>query len=180
MNSRKYDNLNPGWIVETALTWLVVFALMVYGFGKLIQFQNIDTANELVSNLSGMELMWTFYAYSQPYVWILGLMEVLGATLLFFKKTRILGCLFSTTIFINVILQDIFYEVNIGALRAAVIYQIGLIVILLMNRKTLLNGIHALLVRSVIKMKSFQRIKNALLALVLFMVLRYVEYLLTH
>lgn len=179
MKSSKNKEADFLWIVETALTWLVVFALMVYGFGKIIQFQNTDTANKLVSELTGMELMWTFYAYSQPYVWILGLFEIFGGILLFFRRTRLLGCLFATTIFINVILQDIFYEVNIGALRACIIYQCCLLVILLLNRDRLFAGMKTLLIKPN-KHKSLRRVSAGVLAFLLFVILRYLEYAITH
>jgi hypothetical protein len=174
------EGLNPLWILETALTWLVVFALLVYGFGKIIQFQNIDTANKLVGELTGMELMWSFYAYSQTYVWILGAMEIFGGILLFFRRTRIWGCLFATTIFINVILQDIFYEVNLGALHACLIYQSCLVVILCLNRRQLIAGLKALLVKSKPHKKSIEHLSKWVFAFVLFAILRYLEYLVTH
>ncbi len=168
------------WIIETAFTWLVVFALLVYGFGKIVQFQNIDTANELVSELTGMELMWAFYAYSQPYVWILGFFEIFGGILLFFRRTRLLGCLFATTIFINVILQDVFYEVNIGALRACLIYQVCLLMIMWLNRNQLLDGLKALLIKPRPKNMSLKQLSTWILAFLLFAVLRYLEYVITH
>ena len=53
------------------------------------------------------------------------------------KRTRILGCLFVSTILVNVILQDIFYSVNIGALRVAILYQVFIVLILWFNKEKL-------------------------------------------
>ena len=50
-------------ILETAATWVVVMAMLVYGFGKWIQFEGAAEIDKTVQELSGMELMWAFYGY---------------------------------------------------------------------------------------------------------------------
>ena len=108
-------------IIENAVTYIVVFAMLAYGVGKVVQFNHSAHVTSKVSDLTGMQLMWAFYGYSYPFVITLGVLEVIGGILMFFRKTRLIGCVFVSTILSNVILQDIYYDVNVGALKAAIV-----------------------------------------------------------
>lgn len=127
-------------ILENAISWLVVLAMFVYGAGKIIQFEGAIEVEKTVPELTGMELMWAFYGYSFGYVLIIGLLEIIGGVLILIKKTRVIGCLFTTAILFNIILQDVFYNVHSGALIAVIIYQSCLLLILVMNRKKTFSG----------------------------------------
>ncbi|MFC7774476.1 hypothetical protein [Flavobacterium sp. GCM10027622] len=166
-------------IVENAISWIVVFAMMAYGLGKFVQFGNAHQIDKPVSQLNGGQLMWAFYAYSKPYALIIGGMEVIGGILLLFRKTRILGCFLITTILFNVILQDVFYGVPLGALRAAVLYQSCLLVILWLNKERVKSIIKSFMVVK----PSIKPVKHKLILLfltfVLFIIFRITEYYLT-
>jgi len=164
-------------IIELALSWIVVLAMIAYGFGKLVQFEGISYDNKLVSELTGMELLWAFYGYSKPFVLILGVFELIGAILIFFKKTRIIGCIFTTTILLNIIMQDVFYGVNIGALKAAIIYQICLILILYNNRDKIIAGLKSLL--KIGNTSINKHFTIYLMAFGLFIIFRLIEYKIT-
>ena len=131
MNFNRKDKIE---IVENAISWIIVFAMFVYGGAKVIQFDGASEIDKTVSEMTGMELMWAFYGYSKSYAIIIGLFEVIGALLILFNKTRILGAIVLTTILVNVILQDIFYSVNQGALQAAIIYQAIIFCIIYLRR----------------------------------------------
>jgi hypothetical protein len=66
-------------------------------------------------------------------------MEMLGATLLLFRRTLLLGCLIVTTMLVNVIAQDIVFGVLHGALRAAILHQFLTVFILILNRAQVLR-----------------------------------------
>lgn len=166
-------------ILENAFSYVVVLAMLIYGFGKIVQFNSAASTPLRVSEMTGMQLMWAFYGYSKPFVYTIGALEVIGGLLLFFNRTRIIGCLFVSTIMINIILQDIFYEVNKGALRAAIFYQVLIVLILYFNRSKLV-ATWKLLTQKVDKPGS---IKESLLVFLvsgmLFVLVRIVEYYLT-
>ncbi len=124
-------------ILETGISWVVVLMMSVYGIAKIQQFDSVLNPNTPLVELSGMELMWTFYDYSLPFALIIGAFEIIGAILIFFKRTRLIGCLLTSTILINIILQDFFYGVNVGALFNAISYQIIILIILWLNRNIL-------------------------------------------
>ncbi len=126
------------YVFELALAITVAASMVLYGIGKPTQFGNIIILQKKVADLTGMELMWAFYGYSKTYPIIIGVFEIIGGLLLVLGKTRIIGAFILTTILLNVILQDIFYGVNEGALKAAIIYQLLIVVILYCRRKLLL------------------------------------------
>lgn len=165
-------------ILETAMSWIVVMAMVVYGGGKIVQFTGMPYLDETVSELSGMQLMWAFYGYSQPFVIIIGLLEITGGVLIFFKRTRIIGCLFTTTILTNIILQDYFYGVHLGALKAAILYQLLIMGILWINRRRLIQAMAHLLINDRIRHLK-RRITILSISFMLFVLLRIGEYLIT-
>ena len=166
-------------ILENAFSYVVVLAMLIYGFGKIVQFNGAASTPLRVSEMTGMQLMWAFYGYSKTFVYIIGALEVIGGILLFFYRTRIIGCLFVSTILINIILQDIFYEVNKGALRAAIFYQVLVVLILYFNRGKLV-ATWKLLTQKLDKPASFKEsLIVFLVSGMLFILVRIVEYFLT-
>lgn len=163
-------------IFENAISWIVVLAMYVYGFGKIIQFGHTSQNHTPVSELSGMELMWAFYGYSKPFALILGFLEILGGTLILWKKTRIIGCLLTSTILVNVILQDIFYHVLSGALRAAIFYQFIIFIILWLHREKIKESLSKLLLRKTFTKSWTELSLHFGLAFLLFVILRIAEY----
>lgn len=133
-------------VLELSFVIVVAVAMLLYGIGKPIQFSNDSNNLKTIPELSGMELMWAFYGYSKTYPILLGIGELGGALLLCLPRTRVLGCLLLTAILSNVIIQDIVYGVNEGALRAAVIYQVMIFAILWFNRAVLIQGIQNMLI----------------------------------
>lgn len=106
MNFNRKDKIE---IVENAISWIVVFAMFVYGGAKVMQFDGASKIDKTVAEMTAMELMWAFYGYSKAYAMTLGLFEIINGTLILIKRTRIIGCLFTLTILVNVILQGIFF-----------------------------------------------------------------------
>jgi len=166
-------------IFENAISWIVVFAMFVYGGAKLFQFQGASNIDSTVSELSGMELMWAFYGYSKSFAITLGVFEVIGGMLILIKKTRLLGCLFVSTILVNVILQDIFYGVHLGALKAAIFYQLLIFIILFLNKEKLLSSLNALLFSPKMKYSNKILLSKLSIAFILFVCLRIFEYFIT-
>ncbi|MES2517664.1 MAG: hypothetical protein V4585_06130 [Bacteroidota bacterium] len=169
-------------IVEISSVLVVSTAMIMYGIGKFVQFPATVDITKKVSELSGQELMWAFYGYSKAFPIILGILETLGGVLLLFRQTRLLSTILLSTILVNVILQDIIYHVNQGALIAAIIYQLLIFGILVINKE-----------RVVLIFKSFTEteknsekgnLKMNVLKIIyiglLFILLKGLEYFVTH
>lgn len=176
MNLNKNDKTE---IFENAISWIVALAMCIYGASKMIQFEGAAEIDKLVADMTGMELMWAFYGYSKYFAITLGIFELTGAVLIMNKRTRIIGCLFTSTILVNVIIQDIYFGVHLGALKAAILYQIWILVILWLNRERVITGVKTLL-RSTKKEPSRSKLfVKFLLAFGLFAGIRVLEYFLT-
>jgi hypothetical protein len=132
---KKLSSRDYRYVFEMGLVLSVAFSMFMYGIGKPVQFKTNLDLEKPVSALTGMELMWAFYGYSKIYPLIIGAVEIIGACLLVFRKTRLIGGLIITTVLLNVILQDLFYGVHVGALKAAIFYQISILIIFGLNRK---------------------------------------------
>ena len=176
MNFNKRDTIE---IFENSISWIIVFAMFVYGGAKIIQFNGASGIDKNVSELTGMELMWAFYGYSKSFAVTLGIFEIIGGLLILIKRTRIIGCLFTSAILVNVIFQDIYFEVNRGALKAAILYQILILIILFLNREKLIRSIKTLLESNKIEQPKMKIFGKIVIAFAIFVGLRILEYYLT-
>ncbi|KAB1155920.1 hypothetical protein F7018_11465 [Tenacibaculum aiptasiae] len=176
MNFNKKDRIE---IFENAISWVVVLAMFIYGGAKLFQFDGAVEIDKTVNEMTGMELMWAFYGYSKSFAITLGVFEIIGGILILLKKTRIIGCLFTSTILVNVIFQDIYFGVNLGALKAAILYQLLILIILWLSKEKLVNSIKTLLATEKTKQKKAKFFLKTLIAFGIFVVLRILEYFIT-
>lgn len=176
MNLTKEDKIE---IFENAISWIVVMAMFVYGGGKLIQFGDVAEIDKPVSEMNGMELMWAFYGYSKSFAITLGVFELIGGLLILINRTRIIGCLFTSTILVNVIFQDIYFGVHLGALKAAIIYQLLILIILLLNKEKLMTSIKTLLKSDKTEQTKTKFFIKILIAFGIFIGLRIIEYFIT-
>ena len=92
---------------------------------------------------------------------------------------RIIGCLFTSCILVNVILQDIYFGVHFGALKAAIFYQILILVILWLNREKLIRGMKVLMESNKIEQPKMKLFIKLLIAFGVFLIFRTFEYYLT-
>ncbi len=166
-------------IIENSISWIVVFAMIVYGFGKTVQFDGSTEINKTISELTGQELMWAFYGYSKTYALIIGLLEIIGGVLILMKKTRLIGCLFISFILTNIIIQDLVFSVVIGALRAAIFYQLLIIIILCLNYKKVIESIKSILIFKKVSDERNKKLIKYVIAFVVFIVIRIFEYFVT-
>ena len=176
MNLTKKDKVE---IFENAISWIVVLAMFIYGWGKLIQFGDAAEIDKTVAEMNGMELMWAFYGYSKSFAITLGVFELIGGLLILINRTRIIGCLFTSTILVNVIFQDIYFGVHLGALKAAILYQLLILIILLLNKDKLIMSIKTLLTSDKTKQTKTKFFIKILIAFGIFIGLRILEYFIT-
>jgi hypothetical protein len=95
--------------------YFCAFMLYTYGISKLLHLQfNMQTqlAQQPVGTLPGYELTWFYFGYSRGYAVLLGAVQILGATLLLFRKTALLGSLSMLPVMANILLINIFILVN--------------------------------------------------------------------
>ena len=175
----KIDRKDKIEIFENAISWIIVFAMFIYGGAKILQFDGASEIDKTVSEMTGMELMWAFYGYSKSYAITLGFFEIIGGALILMKRTRIIGCLFTSTILVNVILQDIYFEVHLGALKAAILYQLLILMILWLNKDKIIQSIKTLINFNKSQQPKYKIIIKLVIAFFCFVILRITEYYIT-
>lgn len=97
--------------------YYVAFILLSYGFSKIFNGQFPSNSyfrlEEKVGDMSPMGMLWTFMGASRSYTFVSGLLEVIGGTLLLFRKTKTFGALFVMTVMLNVVLLNFTYDVPV-------------------------------------------------------------------
>lgn len=132
MESKKKFTLD---ILENALRIWTASFILIYGIGKAFQFEGSKLLDVSIKDATEFQIMWAFFGTTREYPIIIGCLQVIGAILLVFQKTKLFGALLLTPIFLNIILLDILYKIPFGALLNALVYQSVFIFIIIQQRK---------------------------------------------
>lgn len=119
---------------------------ILYGVAKILKGQFIYSGKILeqpVNKLSGFELTWVYFGHSYTFVVIIGIMQILGALLFIYNRTKFFGAFVLLPVFVIIILIDIFYDVPTGALAKAVMAASCIVFVLLRYAKPLIQKLLA-------------------------------------
>jgi hypothetical protein len=111
----------------------VAFLVITYGFAKLngSQFTTLDSVlDKPMRDVSAGALTWYYFGYSPYYGTFIALAQVLGGTLLMFRRTTLLGSCLLIPVIGNIILIDVFYRIHYSALLVAIYILSALLFIL--------------------------------------------------
>ncbi len=99
------------------LRYYVAWVMFSYGFSKVfpLQFSEMgpDRLIQPYGDSSPMGLLWTFMGASTGYQIFAGAGEVLGALLLLFRRTSLLGALVIAGVMANVFAMNVFFDVPV-------------------------------------------------------------------
>jgi len=156
--------LKAGEILELVFRMYVFTFLTIYASGKLLggQFYTPDSIPDEVFTTdlgvaSNYELAWTFMGRSYGYILFIGISQLIGATLLLFNRTKLIGVAILMPILLNIIVFDIFFLDKYGALASACIYFAMLVGILLFNKSKVLLAVKPLITYPHGEQKSIRR-----------------------
>ncbi len=113
--------------------YFAAFMLLMYGFAKVngSQFTVVDwVLDEPLGEVSGFWLTWHYFGYSTGYKFFIALTEIGGGILLLFRRTTLIGSLMMLGVMVNIVLIDIFFQINLGALLMAILITCSLLVII--------------------------------------------------
>jgi hypothetical protein len=94
-------------------------ALIAFGYGisKVLALQMpfpmLSQLATPLGDLLPMRLSWLFIGYSTPYEAFSGVMEVLVALLLLYRRTATLGVMIATAVFTNVMMLNLCYDIPV-------------------------------------------------------------------
>jgi hypothetical protein len=115
------------------LRYAVAFDLSLFGWQKLFHLQFFVPLGMLdlpFSSFSGENLTWAYFGHSYPYRFAIGAVQIGGALLLLFHRTRLLGVLVLLPVLVNILLIDYFYQLAVGVFLQALIHLAGLLYLL--------------------------------------------------
>jgi hypothetical protein len=104
------------WL-RVGVRYTLGFTMLGYGFAKVLplQFGSLGFAQltKTYGDLSPMAVLWSFMATSKAYAFFGGLCEVVGGTLLLFRRTSMLGTMVSFGVLLNVAVLNYCYDVPV-------------------------------------------------------------------
>jgi hypothetical protein len=117
--------------------WLAA-GISTYGFAKILGVQlsgtnDITVRDSLIGDLSGNYLTWYYFNFSQPFILIIGYLQIGGALLLLFRRTTLLGIFLLLPVMINIVLIDLFYGIPPTPTTISIVFTAGLVYLLLLN-----------------------------------------------
>ena len=127
-------------LTRRILRYTVALLVINYGFAKLngSQFTILDSElDKPMGQVSGFWLTWYYFGYSKFYGDLIALAQIIGGVLLMFPRTTLLGSCLLLPIIANIILVDVFYAIDLGALLVALFIEVALFVILWPHAKDL-------------------------------------------
>lgn len=121
--------------------YALAFTMLAYGMDKVVKLQFADPdfgrLAEPFGNYSPFALLWTFMGFSTAYTHFGGWGEVIGAVLLFFRRTTTLGALILCGVLANVVALNYFYDVPVKIFSSSLLLMAIFLVV--PEAKQLLN-----------------------------------------
>jgi hypothetical protein len=123
--------------------YYAAFMLLSYGFAKVMgaQFTVLDSQlAKPMGDVSGFWLTWYYFGYSALYSSIVAGAQILGAVLLCFRRTALIGALMLLPVMVNIVCIDLWvirFPFDSGALRNAVFVLLALLIVLSFHAKEL-------------------------------------------
>lgn len=110
-----YENILYWYFV--VLRYYLAGIMLGYGFSKVFYsqfpFPSLSTLEETYGDSSPMRLLWTFMGYSPAFSVFTGSFEVIGAILLLYRSTVVLGALILVTVMSTVVMMNLCYDVPV-------------------------------------------------------------------
>lgn len=116
--------------------------LVMYGFAKIngSQFTVVDwVLDEPLEMVSGFWLTWYYFSFSEGYKWMVALAEIGGGMLLLFRRTALVAALVMTGAMLNILLINVFFSIDLGALFMASLITLNLLVIIGFHKEELIR-----------------------------------------
>lgn len=108
----------------------VAFDLAEFGWTKISHLQLVMPISKLdlpYRSFSPSELFWTFFSHSYPLGCIIGGLQIVGAMLLLFRRTRLVAVFILLPVLANILLMDIFYQIGDSVVVHASIMMAGVL-----------------------------------------------------
>jgi hypothetical protein len=123
------------------IRYAIAFNMMTFAWKKFLglQFATPSYTSDLPLNQQTGELLtWYYFGYSHTFSLIVACLQLGGAIMLLFRRTLLLGLVILFSLMLNIMLINIFYHLNLGALLQSILVTMGISFILLLHYQRLL------------------------------------------
>lgn len=114
----------------------VAYDLASFGWEKIFHLQLgviLSWKDRLYGGFQPSELFWSFYGYSYLFGCIIASLQIIGAMLLLFGRTRLVGVFILLPVLANILLMDIVYQIGGSVVVHASIMMSGVLYLLFMD-----------------------------------------------
>lgn len=112
---RDYQKLD--WTLRNVLRYYIVIVALLYGTVKLFAAQmpepNLSQLATPLGDYLPMRFSWMFFGYSEPYQIFSGVMEMIVALLLLYRRTISMGLLLAFGVFLNVFILNLCFDIPV-------------------------------------------------------------------
>ena len=124
---KKNETTKIKYYCITSCRYILATILIFYGFSKLIgegQFHiGFLSYGEEIGSINSTSLAWSFFSFSKYYNATIALTEIIGGTLLLFRRTTLLGSLFLLPVLINIAIIDFCFDINAKDIISALLFM---------------------------------------------------------
>ena len=127
---------------QSVIRYGLAFNISIFGFKKIFGQQFIVPYfmyDEKLGDLSGEWLTWHYFGFSYPFGLIVATFQIGGSVLLLFYRTRLLGVTLLLPVLLNILFINVFYGLNPGATLQSLILSLGLVYLLLLDYRRLMQ-----------------------------------------
>ncbi len=138
--ARKTNNPATLAFWQGLIRYGVAFDLAEFGWAKIFHRQLVMPMSKLdlpYNSFSPSDLFWYFFSHSYLFGCIIAALQIAGAMLLLFHRTRLVGVFILLPVLANILLMDIFYQIGSSVVVDACILMAGILYFLAMEFKRL-------------------------------------------
>lgn len=126
----------------SSIRYCIAFNIAAFGWKKFYGLQFIvptEISNMPMNQQTGEWLTWFYFGYSNTFGTIIAVIQIVGGYLLLFRKTLLVGSIILFSLLFNLTLINVFYQMNAGALLQSVLLTIGVLFLILLDYKKLID-----------------------------------------
>ncbi|TDO78103.1 hypothetical protein EV143_103349 [Flavobacterium chryseum] len=139
---QKINSIKIYGFLYGAIRYCIAFNIMAFGWKKFYGLQFIvpsEIAQMPMNQQTGEWLTWFYFGYSHTFGIIIATIQIIGGFMLLFRQTVLAGAIILFSLLLNLTLINVFYDMNAGALMQSVLLTIGVLFLLLLDYKKLVD-----------------------------------------
>ena len=116
-------------LLYATIRYTVAFNLASFGWKKVFDLQFVvptEITEKPMNQQSGEWLTWYYFGYSKAFGLCIAMIQIIGSYFLLFRKTLLLASVVLFAFMVNLLMINIFYHLNAGALTQSVLLTIGI------------------------------------------------------